>query len=74
MVVTEKFFTPRQAARDLGITLDRVYVLLWGGRLAASKNDRGEWQIPAEVVERRKAFIAHRQWERPQQEAASALV
>ena len=72
MAVAGQLLTPRQCARELGISLDRVYVLLWAGRLAASKNDRGEWQIPAEVVERRKTFVAHRQWEHPQQEAASA--
>lgn len=72
MAVTGQFLTPRQAARELAISLDRVYVLLWGGRLAASKNDRGEWQIPAEVVERRKAFITHRSWERPQEASVSA--
>jgi hypothetical protein len=71
MEIADKFFTPRQCARELGITLDRVYVLLWGGRLAASKNGRGEWQIPAEVVERRKAFITHRSWERPQEASVS---
>jgi excisionase family DNA binding protein len=69
-MVEEKYLTPRECARELGISLDRIYTLLWSGRLAASKNDRGEWRVPAGVVEQRKEFVAaYRQWERPVQEA-----
>ena len=73
MEVAAQFFTPRHAARELGINLDRVYVLLWAGRLAASKDARGEWQIPAEVVERRKAFVTQRLWEHPRQETSVSV-
>lgn len=43
---------PRKAALLLGIRLDAVYSLLWGGKLRAEKRD-GRWLIPAWAVEER---------------------
>ena len=60
------FVTPREASRELGITLDRVYSLIWSGRLAAHKNQQGSWEIPMEAVAERKQYVANRVWEYPQ--------
>ena len=44
--------TAIQAARQLGITMDALYRLIWVGRLPARKADR-RWLLPYRAVEAR---------------------
>ena len=47
-----KAYSPAQAARRLGITLDAVYRLLYAGKLPATKVDT-RWLLPHASVEGR---------------------
>jgi excisionase family DNA binding protein len=47
-----KEVTASQACRQLGITLDALYRLLYAGKLDGRKCD-GIWRIPEEAVEGR---------------------
>lgn len=44
--------TPRDAARRLGMRLDYLYSLIWGGRLLAAKKN-GRWFVSAAAVNAR---------------------
>ncbi len=42
----------REAAKSLGVRIGTVYQLLYDGVIAGRKDERGEWRIEAESVER----------------------
>ncbi len=42
--------SPREAAKQLGISLNATYSALWTGRLRAEKRD-GKWSIPAKSID-----------------------
>lgn len=46
-----------ELARRAGLGYQRVHVLVWEGKIPASKDDRGRWQIDQAVAE---AFIKSR--------------
>jgi hypothetical protein len=48
--------TPAQFARASGLSLNRVYALLWEGRVSAEKTD-GVWQIPASELQKRQKAV-----------------
>jgi excisionase family DNA binding protein len=54
--VSDRTFTVREAAEALGVEIDRVYSLLWSGRLDAEKIE-GVWAISVESVHKRKAAL-----------------
>jgi len=44
------FISPREAAKQLHISLNATYAAVWAGRLRAEKRD-GKWLISVEAVE-----------------------
>ncbi len=48
----EEHLNVSETARQLGISLDGVYRLLYAGKLAGSKCD-GKWRIPVAIVDAR---------------------
>ena len=50
--ITEAKLSPREAAIKLGISMNRVYNLLWSGKLRADQAE-GKWYIPESAVEER---------------------
>jgi excisionase family DNA binding protein len=45
--------TPRQTARELGVSLHHVYDLLWSGRFPGAKKNGKRWSIPVSDVKAR---------------------
>jgi len=51
--------TVHQAAKELGISVDRVYRLIWSGKLKARKDSDGTvWRISAQAIADRKKEVA----------------
>jgi len=48
--------TAREAARALGISIDRVYKLIWEARLVGKKSPRGFWMVSRDSIETRAAW------------------
>ena len=44
--------TVRETAQSLGVRLGTVYQLLWDGAISGRKDERNEWRVDAESVER----------------------
>jgi len=53
---SEKTLSPGQAARKLGVGLQRVYSLLYSGKLRATKQ-RNRWLIPESVITERLQWV-----------------
>lgn len=51
-MVKEKMLSPRDAAQKLNIGLQRLYVLLYSGKLRAEKQGN-RWLIPASAIAER---------------------
>ncbi|HTM87483.1 MAG TPA: helix-turn-helix domain-containing protein [Terriglobales bacterium] len=49
--------TPREAAQELNVGLDRVYRLLYSGKLQARRDEDG-WHIPVASIQSRKQSLA----------------
>ncbi len=58
MATKQQTLSVRQYARERQISLNAVYQALWAGRLAAAKDERGEWRIPVSELERRNRAAA----------------
>lgn len=48
----QRNYSPAEAARKLGISLEYVYRQIWAGKLPAQKKN-GKWYVPALELERR---------------------
>lgn len=48
----KRHVTATEVAREMGLRLDYLYMLLRSGRIPASKKD-GRWEIPVSAVEQR---------------------
>ena len=44
--------SPREAARAMKVSLNRVYTLIWSGQLQAEQTG-GRWSIPAAAIQQR---------------------
>lgn len=51
----QRDYSPAQAARKLGISLEYVYRQIWAGKIAAQKRN-GKWHVPASELERRLKY------------------
>jgi hypothetical protein len=52
--------TALEAAQELGIDLNRLYILLRLKRIEGRKDDQGNWRIPASAIAQRRAELAAR--------------
>lgn len=57
---TQPDLTAIAAAQELGIDLNRLYVLLRLKRVNGYKDDQGNWRIPASAIAQRRAELATR--------------
>ena len=48
----QEFFTVRDTAKRLGVSIKFMYDLIWAGKLDATKVGK-VWRIPASAVEKR---------------------
>lgn len=55
----DEFLQAAEAARKLRIGVDRLYALLWSGKLPGRKVD-GQWRIPEAAVEERRKTLSQR--------------
>jgi hypothetical protein len=56
METNDELLTVREAAILRGVALNQIYLLIWSGRFpGATKDEFGEWKIPAAVVPRRSS-------------------
>jgi excisionase family DNA binding protein len=54
------YYTPREAAEELGLSDRYVRKLLNSGKLEGERNEHGHWRIPKDVVESKKASSSRR--------------
>ncbi|MGB6788286.1 MAG: helix-turn-helix domain-containing protein [Candidatus Acidiferrales bacterium] len=52
----EKMLNPREAAQRLNVGLQRLYVLLYSGKLRAEKQGN-RWMIPASAITERQQQV-----------------